>query len=160
MAADAKFTLNEALKEQLVTRTSVSEELKKRFISSQRSTALVLLPVSIVVFAVVVALLILFISVLHIFVFSIGILIGVILCLLFPAFAVYNFFSTMASIRKDDIEFYRGEVTGKTDKGYKIRGLEELDLEYLHKMKPETEPGKGDMVLIARIKDELSLVSE
>ncbi|MBQ4271573.1 MAG: hypothetical protein II718_07080, partial [Clostridiales bacterium] len=105
-------------------------------------------------------LIILFVSVLHFFVFSIKILLFVILCLLFPVFAVYNFFSTMSAIRKDDIEFYMGQIAGKTDKGYKVRGLEALDLNYLNKMKPATDPGMGDNVIIARIKDEYNLIAE
>ncbi len=160
MAADAKFTINEAVKANIISKISVSEELKKRFIGSQKATALLLLPASILVFAVVLGLIILFVSVLHFFVFSIKILLFVILCLLFPVFAVYNFFSTMSAIRKDDIEFYMGQIAGKTDKGYKVRGLEALDLNYLNKMKPATDPGMGDNVIIARIKDEYNLIAE
>jgi hypothetical protein len=80
--------------------------------------------------------------------------------LLFPLYAIYNFFSTLSSIRKDDIEFYSGEILDKNDKGYFIRGVDCYRFHFIKKMGPDNELGVGDRVILARFKNGFSLISD
>ena len=77
--------------------------------------------------------------------------------LVFPIFSIYNIFATFRSVSKGDYDFYSGEVLTKTDKGYKIKGLEDLDLGYLSVAKPKEEPKAGDKVKLFRCNDELNM---
>ena len=57
-----------------------------------------------------------------------------------------------------DYEFFSGEVVGKTDSNnYVVRGLEDHKISVLFGKK---EYNAGDKAIIARIKDDLNLISE
>ena len=63
-------------------------------------------------------------------------------------------------IHKDDIEFYSAEITGKSKKGYGIKGVNHYEFGYIRKLKPDNEPQIGDRVILARFKDDFSLISD
>ena len=65
---------------------------------------------------------------------------------------------TAKAIRNQDYEFLSGEIVGKTDNGnYKVRGLEELAIPAFIGRK---DYGPGERVIVARLNDELNLISE
>ena len=154
MAADVKFTVKEAVSNQSLTPISVSEELQQEFIKKSRSASWKLLPVSIIVSAVVSVILFLLVYFLRFFVIS---FLGI-MCIAFPIFAVYNIFATAKAIKKQDYEFFSGEIVGKTDNGnYKVRGIEEQNIGVLIGKK---DYDAGERVIIARLNDELSIIAE
>ena len=154
MASDVKFSVKDALSKQYLAPAAVSEELQQEFIRKSRSTSWKLLPVSIIVSAVVSIILFLLVYFLRFFVISaIGIF-----CIIFPIYAVYNIFATSKAIKNQDYEFLSGEIVGKTDNGnYKVRGLEDQAIPAFIGKK-DYDP--GERVIVARLNDELNLISE
>ena len=154
MAADVRFTVKKAVDEQALVPANVSEELEKRFIKKSRSSSIKLIPISLLVAAIVLVIMFLLIYFLRLVAIStIGFL-----CVIFPIYAVYDAFATSKALKNHDYEFFYGEVVGKTDNGnYQIRGLEELKISTLFGKK---EYYAGDRTIVARLKDELRLISE
>ena len=154
MAADVKFSVNKAASEQFLIPATVSEELERKFLKKSKTSSITLIPVSFLVSAIVLAILI----VLVYFLKRVFISFMAIFCVFFPIYAIYDAFATSKAIKKHDYEFFYGEVTGKTDNGnYQIRGLEE------HNVSPmlgKKDYNAGDRVIVARLKDELKLISE
>ena len=154
MASNVKFSVKDAVSKQDLTPVTVSEELQQEFIKKSRSASWKLLPVSIIVSAVVIVVLFLLIYFLRFFVVSV---LGII-CVFYPIYAVYNIFATAKAIRNQDYEFLSGEIVGKTDNGnYKVRGLEELAISAFIGKK---DYNPGERVIVARLDDELNLISE
>lgn len=153
MASDVKFSVKDALNKQFLTPATVSEELQEKFLKKSRSSSWKLLPVSIIVSAVVLVILILIIVFLRFFIVSaLGLF-----CIFFPIFAVYNIFATAKAIKNHDYEFLYGEIVGKTDSGYQVRGLE------AHGIQPfigKKEYNPGDRVIVARLNDDLNIIFE
>jgi hypothetical protein len=153
MASDVKFAVKDAVNKQVLTPVTVSDELRDEFLKKSRSASWKLLPLSIIVSAVVLAIIILLICFLRFFVISaIGLL-----CIIFPFYAVYNIFATAKAIKNQDYEFLAGEIIGKNDSGYQVNGLEG------HNISPfigKKEYDPGERVIVARLNDELNLISE
>lgn len=154
MASDVKFAVKDAVGKQHLTPVSVSEELQQEFIKKSRSASWKLLPVSIIVSAVVLVILFLLVYFLRFFVISaIGIF-----CIIFPFYAVYNIFATSKAIKNQDYEFLSGEIVGKTDNGnYQVLGLEGHNIPAFIGKK---DYNPGERVIVARLNDELNLISE
>ena len=153
MASDVKFSVKDALGKQFLSPISVSEELQEKFIKKSRSSSIKLVPVSFIVSAVVLLILILLITFLRFFVISaFGLL-----CIVFPIYAIYNVFATSKAIKNHDYEFLSGEVVGKTDSNYIVRGLEDQKIAVLFGRK---DYNPGERVIVARLNDELSIISE
>ncbi|MCR5594122.1 MAG: hypothetical protein K6F79_10300 [Saccharofermentans sp.] len=153
MATDVKFAMKDSIQKQVLAPVTVSEELRDSFLKKSRSSSWKLLPVSIIVSAVVIALIVLIIHFFERFVISAVGLIAV----FFPIFAVYNIISTAKAIKNQDYEFVSGQIVGKTDSGYQVRGLEG------HNISPfigKKEYNPGEQVIVARLNDDLSLISE
>jgi len=153
MAADVKFSINKAAADQFLTPATISEELEKKFLKKAKSSSITTIPVSFLVSAIVLGIL----FVLVYFLKRVFISIMAIFCVFFPIYAIYDAFATAKAIKKHDYEFFYGEVTGKTDKGYQIRGLEEHNIS---PMLGKKDYNAGDKVIVARIKDDLNLISE
>ena len=153
MAADAKFTVKDAIGKQLIHPITVSEELQEKFLKKSRKSAILLIPASLAIFAVVLTIAILLVVFVKRIVFSFLFL----LCLIMPFYAVYNLFATFGAIKKGDYEFFEGVVVGKTDSAYKIRGLEEHNIISLFS-KRQFNP--EEKVIVARLNDELNIISE
>ena len=153
MAADVKFSINKAAADQFLTPATISEELEKKFLKKAKSSSITTIPVSFRVSAIVLGILFVLIYVLK----RVFISIMAIFCVFFPIYAIYDAFATAKAIKKHDYEFFYGEVTGKTDKGYQIRGLEEHNIS---PMLGKKDYNAGDKVIVARIKDDLNLISE
>lgn len=154
MAADVKFSINKAAADQFLIPATVSEELEKKFLKKAKSSSIKLIPVSFLVSAVVLGIL----FVLVYFLKRIFISFMAIFCVFFPIYAIYDAFATGKAIKKHDYEFFYGEVVGKTDNGnYQIKGLEEHNISA---MLGKKDYNAGDRVIVARIKDDLNLISE
>jgi len=153
MAADVKFSINKAAADQFLIPATVSEDLEKKFLKKAKSSAITTIPVSFLVSAIVLGI----VFVLVHFLRRIFISAFALFCVFFPIYAIYDAFATSKAIKKHDYEFFFGEVIGKTDKGYQIRGLEEHNIS---PMLGKKDYNAGDKVIVARIKDDLNLISE
>lgn len=160
MDNDIKTQIQNAVSQGLLQPVTLSEEKIKAFCAKQRSSAIKLFLGSIVLILAVALLAFLFISVFHVIVYSIKIILGLLLVLLFPIFAIYNIFSTIGTISKKNYDFYEGEVFGMTEKGYKIRGLESADINFLFPRKDKPNLTPGEKAIVARFKEELSLLEK
>lgn len=153
MASDVKFAIKDSVQKQVLTPVTVSDELKDTFIKRSRSSSLKLLPVSIIICAVVLGIVFLIVHFLgRLFISAIGLL-----CVIMPFYAVYNIFATAKAIKEQDYEFVSGQIVGKTDSGYQVRGLEGHNISPLIGKK---DYNPGEQVIVARLKDELNLISE
>ncbi len=128
--------------------------MKKKLIWHHLKTALIIIPVALLVGAAAAFLLYMFLGRVH----NIRIFSPLIPALFFPVYAVYNLISTLITIGKDDIEFYSGEIAGKYDLDYAVKGVNGYRFGYLKSLKPDTEPKEGDKVIIARFKEDFSLM--
>lgn len=153
MAADVKFSVKDAVDKQILIPVTVSEELEKEFIKKSRSASWKLLPISLIVSAVVIVIIALLIYFFELFIIS---TVGFI-CILYPAFAVYNIVATAKAIKKKDYEFMSGEIIGKEDGSYRVRGLEAHSI---HPLIGKQEYNSGEKAIIARLGDDLNLISE
>jgi hypothetical protein len=153
MASDVKFSVKDAVGKQYLSPISVSEELQEKFIKKSRSSSIKLVPVSFVVSAVVLIIIFLLVYFLKFFIISTIAL----FCIIFPFYAIYNVFATSKAIKNHDYEFLSGEVVGKADSNYAVRGLEEHKIAVLFGRK---EYNPGERVIVARLNDELSIISE
>ena len=154
MAADAKFAIKDAVGKQLLSPVTVSEELEQKFVKKARSSSIKLVPISIIVSVVILTIAVLLVIFLNRVVFS---AIGII-AVFFPFYAIYDMFATGKALKNHDYEFLTGEVIGKTDNGnYIIRGLEGLPIAIMFGKK---EYNPGETAIVARVKDDLNLISE
>jgi hypothetical protein len=153
MASAVELAVKDAVGKQVLAPVTVSDELKDQFLKKSRSASWKLLPISIIVSSVVIIVLFLLIYFLRLMVFS---LFGLI-CVIYPIYAVYNIFATAKAIKNQDYEFVSGEIVGKNDSGYQVRGLEDHNISPLIGKK---EYNPGERVIVARLSDELSLISE
>lgn len=153
---DVRRCVDNAVREQHMTSMSVDEDLKKRFISYHLRFALIFIPESLLVAVISAVLLITVTRIVIVVRGGLFLLAGIFL----PVYAVYNLISTIKTIRKDDIEFYSCEISNKSYKGYLIKGTYGHRFGYIKKMRPESEPNIGDHVILARFKDEFSLIAD
>lgn len=147
-------SVDRAVEQQFLTKISVGEDLRKRFIGWHIRFALILIPESLLASAAAGALIYAALRFLH-RIRGVSLILPV---LFFPIYAIYNLFSSLNTVRKDDIEFYSGEILDKNDKGYFIKGVDAYRFSFIKKMRPDIEPGVGDPVILARFKDEFSLI--
>ena len=151
-----KCSVDKAVQEQFLTSISVGEDIKKKFTSFHLRTALILIPESILVSAIAGGIIYVTVRYLR----TVRGISFLLVFLLFPLYAIYNLFSILISIHKDDIEFYYGEIAGRSDKGYYVKGVLNQRFGYIKNMGPTAEPCVGDRVIVARLKDGYSLISE
>ena len=154
MASDVKFQVKKAADEQVLIPATISEELEQKFIKKARASSIKLIPISFAVAAVV--LLILFLLVYFLRLLAISTI--AIFCIIFPIYSICDAIATAKAIKNHDYEFFYGEVVNKTDYGnYQIKGLEDQKISVLFGKK---EYNAGDKAIVARIKDDLNLISE
>ena len=154
MASDVKFQVKKAAADQDLIPATISEEFEQKFIKKTRSSSIKLIPVSFIVAAVV----ILIICLLVYFLRLLAISTIAFLCTIYPIYAIYDAIATSKAIKNHDYEFFYGEVVNKTDYGnYQIKGLEDQKISVLFGKK---EYNAGDKAIVARIKDDLNLISE
>ena len=151
-----KCSVDKAVQEQFLTSISVGEDIKKKFTGFHLRTALILIPESILVSAIAGGIIYVTVRYLR----TVRGISFLLVFLLFPLYAIYNLFSILISIHKDDIEFYYGEIAGRSDKGYYVKGVLNQRFGYIKNMGPTAEPCVGDRVIVARLKDGYSLISE
>ena len=154
MASDVKFTVNKLTGDQVLIPATISEDLEQRFLKKAKSSSIKLIPVSFIVATIVIVIAFLLIYFLKILAISTLGLISIV----FPIYAIYDAFATSKAIKNHDYEFLYGVIVGKADDGsYHVRGLED------HKISPllgKKDYSAGDTAIIARIKDDLNLISE
>ena len=162
MAADVKFTVNKATDEQALIPAAVSEELETEFVKKTKSSSIKLIPISFIVILAIIFVVVYFFNRLIISALAL-------FCIFFPIYSIYDAIATSKALRNHDYEFFYGEVIGKTDSGnyvirgleecgnYVIRGLEECKISVLFGKK---EYNAGDRAIVARVKDDLSIISE
>ena len=154
MAADVKFTVNKAKDEQALIPATVSEELETKFVKKAKAFSIKLIPVSFIVSAIVLAIAFVVVYFLHRLIISVFAL----FCVVFPIYAIYDAIATSKALKNHDYEFFYGEITGKTDSGnYVVKGLEECKIGVLFGKK---EYNAGDRAIVARVKDDLNIISE
>ena len=147
MASDVKFQVKKATDEQVLIPATISEELEQKFVKKARSSSIKLIPISFIVAAVVLTILFLLVYFLKL-----------LACIIFPIYAIYDAIATSKAIKNHDYEFFYGEIVNKTDNGnYQIKGLEDQKISVLFGKK---EYNAGDKAIVARIKDDLNLISE
>ena len=154
MAADVKFTVKKAADEQALIPATVSEELETKFVKKAKAFSIKLIPVSFIVSAIMLAIIFVIVYFLHKLLISTLAL----FCIIFPIYAIYDAIATSKALKNHDYEFFYGEITGKTDSGnYVVKGLEECKIGVLFGKK---EYNAGDRAIIARVKDDLNIISE
>ena len=153
MAVDFKSAVQNAVSEQKLVPITVSEELEQKFLKKVRSSSIKLIPVSFIVAAI--AGLVLFLLVYFLRIIAISAL--AFFCIIFPIYAVYDAIATSKAIKKHDYEFFHGEIVGKADNSYIVKGLEDQKASILFGKDFYTN---GDKAIVARIKDDLNLISE
>ena len=150
-----KVSVAKAVKEQSLMVVPVEEDIRKRFIAYHIRTALILIPESLI--AAVLAGGCIFIGAR--FLHTVRGAVIILPAVFFPLYAIYNLVSVINTIRKNDIEFYSGEITGKDDKGYFLKGVSAYRFHFIKKMQPDPEPDAGAKVILARFHDSFSLVT-
>ena len=154
MAADVKFTVKKAMDEQALIPASVSEDLETEFVKKTKSSSIKLIPISFIVAAVILAIIFVVVYFFNRLIISALAL----FCIFFPIYSIYDAIATSKALKNHDYEFFYGEVIGKTDSdNYVIRGLEECKISVLFGKK---EYNAGDRAIVARVKDDLSIISE
>ncbi|MBO7424771.1 MAG: hypothetical protein K6G47_07760 [Clostridia bacterium] len=155
MARDIKWAIKEAEEGGAIRKVEVEDETKKKLFSKANKTNVMMFFGSIILLVVAIGIVALLVTFLHFIIYSIKMVIVYILLLIFPIYAIYRIFSMRKAMKKGDYDFYMGEIVTKTDKGYKIKGLEDQDLNF--SIKPENEVKQGDTVKLIRIADEVDL---
>lgn len=155
MARDIKWAIKEAEEGGAIRKVAVEEETKKKLFSKTNKTNILMLLGSIILLVVAIGIVALLVTFLHFVIYSVKMVIVYILLLIFPIYAVYRIFSMRKAMKKGDYDFYAGEIITKTDKGYKIKGLEDQDLSFV--INPENEVKQGDTVNLMRIADDVDL---
>lgn len=136
-----------------------SDAKVQEYTSRKVKSALSLLLGSIVLLAVAITVILLFIHVFHIIVYSVKIILALLLILCLPLYAVYNIISTMKNIGKKNYSFYTGTILGKNDKGYIVNGIATSGLSFLDKSDSDAEKAPGAPVIIAVMKDDFDLMA-
>ncbi|MBP3204270.1 MAG: hypothetical protein J6M66_02460 [Lachnospiraceae bacterium] len=151
-----KCSIEQAVQRQSITKISVDEDIKKRFIGFHLRRSLFFIWKTLLVSAIAG-------SILYVAIRFLNNVNGVFILSVFflaPLYALYSLVSTLSSIHKDDIEFYYGEIAGRSDKGYHVKGVLNATLGYIKSMRPNAEPCVGDRVIVARLKDGYSLIAD
>ena len=157
MARDIKWALKEAEEKGEISKITVEEDVSKKLISNERAASVKMFIASIIVLVIAVAIVVAIIAFANVVIYSFKMIILYLLIIAFPIYALYNIFATAKAIKKGDYDFYCGEIITKTDKGYKIKGLEDQDLDYVLIAKPKEEPKTGDKAKIFRCNDSMNL---
>lgn len=133
-------------------------EQEKTYTSGKIKMAWGILLGSLLFLLIAIALVLLFIHVLHIIVFSFRIIVGLLIILILPFYGVYNVVSTMKNVSKKNYSFYTGEILGKNDKGYIVKGIRASGLSFIDKADACGEKAAGAKVIIACMKDDFDLL--
>ena len=157
MARDVKWALKEAEEKGEISKITVEEDVQKKLCSNAKSLSIKMFLASIVVLVVALAIAFAIVAFANIIIYSVKMIIFYILILIFPIYSIYNIFSTRKAIKNGDIDFYSGEIVTKTTDGYKVKGLEDQNINFLSIAKPKNELQAGDRVKLFRLKDELDL---
>lgn len=158
MLNNAKAAIKTAAEQNQISPVSVSSEDQERFFSHCRRSSVTMFLFSLALLAAAALVAYLLIAVAHVIVYGISVLIGIIIVVCFPVISLWNIFSTRSAINKGDYDFHVGQVIGRTEKGYKIRGLEQGDLTFDVDGKNAPDLVEGNNVVIARLKEEVSLL--
>lgn len=157
MARDIKWAVKEAEQDGSIVKISVEDDTRKKLVSGMTATYVKMFFASLIFLAVAIAIVAAIVTFAHIIFYSVKMVIIYILLFILPFYSIYGIFNTLVQSKKGDFEFFEGEIITKTDKGYKIKGLEDQDLDFPKIAKPKEEPSKGSRVKIFRLGKEIEL---
>ena len=131
----------------------------KKYTSKKSSGAWKFLFGSIAFLVIVAVAIFLFVSIFHVFVYSIRIIIALLLVLILPIYAVYTLCSTISNLSKKNYSFYTGEILAKNDKGYFVKGIQAEGLSFLDRSSSDGDMAPGAQVIVVQMKDDFDLLS-
>ncbi|MBO4650578.1 MAG: hypothetical protein J5653_05240 [Clostridiales bacterium] len=142
----------------VVTPYTPTEAQLKTYTSAKTRGAWGLLFGSLAVLAAVIILAILFISVFHVIVYSFKIIVGLLIVLIFPIYALYNIISTYANLKTKNYSFYQSVITGNVENGYLVQGITSSGVSYIDKTDADAKKAPGTPVIVAKMKDDFDLL--
>ena len=142
----------------VVTPYTPTEAQLKTYTSAKTHGAWGLLFGSLAVLAAVIILAILFISVFHVIVYSFKIIVGLLIVLIFPIYALYNIISTYANLKTKNYSFYQSVITGNVENGYLVQGITSSGVSYIDKTDADAKKAPGTPVIVAKMKDDFDLL--
>ena len=135
-----------------------SEELVNQYTSKKKTGAWKLFGGSLLLIAIIAVAAFLFIGIFHVIVYSVKIILGLLIVLLLPIYAIYNLISTYSNISKKNYSFYTGEIAGKGENGYVVKGIAASGLSFIDKADADAEKAPGAPVIIVKMKDDFDLL--
>ena len=157
MARDVKWAVNEAENQGAITKINVDDQVKDTILSESRKSAVGMFGASIAILVIALAIILALYNFAGLIITGAKMVVVYLFIFIFPIYAIYNIIHTFAEIRKGNYDFYKGTVVTKTDKGYKIMGLEDHDINFVKSSKTTGDLKQGDPVNIVRVADDLSL---
>lgn len=155
MAREIEWAVKEAAESGAIRKISVDESTKKKLTDNAKKGAVGLFVGSVIVLVVAFGIVAALATFAGIIIYSVKMILLYIIVLVFPFYAIYNMINIFGAVKKDAIDFYQGTLITKTDKGYKLTGLEDQDLVFAKDNKADLSA--GDTVNIMKIKDDLTL---
>ena len=159
MRSDVRFQLKVALETHALTPTTVSDELKRRFLKKAGLKPWKWLPVSIIAFVVIFFILVqikLYYEVYFMQVVAVGSVV-ITVCTVLPGVLIYQALAYAVAIGRHDYDFYEGEIIGVINDGYEIEGLKRHEIEPFIGKK---NYNLGEKVIVARIEKDFYLISD
>lgn len=135
-----------------------TEAQVQRYTSRKIASAWTMFGGSLAVLAIVIVLIILFVSIFHVIVYSARIIVALLIVLIFPIYAIYNLFATISRVKKRQFSFYSSEIFAKNDKGYIVKGISASGLSFIDKADAGAEKTPGAPVIVVNMKDEFDLL--
>ena len=117
----------------LVTPYTPTEDQLKKYTSAKTRGAWNMLFGSIALLLIIIVLAVLFISVFHVIVYSIKIIFGLLIVLIFPIYAIYDLIKTYSNLKKKNYSFYSSVITDNVENGYLVQGITSSGISFIDK---------------------------
>ena len=142
----------------LVTPYTPTEDQLKKYTSAKTRGAWNMLFGSIALLLIIIVLAVLFISVFHVIVYSIKIIFGLLIVLLFPIYAIYDLIKTYSNLKKKNYSFYSSVITDNVENGYLVQGITSSGISFIDKSDADAKKAPGTPVIVAKMKDDFDLL--
>ncbi|MBQ5967663.1 MAG: hypothetical protein IJL60_07845 [Clostridiales bacterium] len=142
----------------LVTPYTPTEDQLKKYTSAKTRGAWNMLFGSIALLLIIIVLAVLFISVFHVIVYSIKIIFGLLIVLIFPIYAIYDLIKTYSNLKKKNYSFYSSVITDNVENGYLVQGITSSGISFIDKSDADAKKAPGTPVIVAVMKDEIDLL--
>ena len=136
----------------LLTPYTPTEDQLKKYTSAKTRGAWNMLFGSIALLLIIIVLAVLFISVFHVIVYSIKIIFGLLIVLIFPIYAIYDLIKTYSNLKKKNYSFYSSE------NGYLVQGITSSGISFIDKSDADAKKAPGTPVIVAKMKDDFDLL--